>query len=198
MNKEFLFTVLGISILLWWASTYFLDIIRWQTIPHPYSYILWSILVGFNTYVLFTLSEWYSFAQGVINVLVCLIFSIMWLYYIHKIQRNWFDTFCLILAWWMFVYWYWTRNITNTVIITIIIDFVSCLPTLKKIWIQPWSETVKVYISSIIIASLTLITLDVMDINIIFWIYLIIINILIVWFAIGRRYYLKWWKSIFE
>ncbi len=98
----------------------------------------------------------------------------------------------------MILYWYVTRDIMNTVIMTIIIDLISSLPTLKKIWIQPWSETIKLYISSVAIAGFTIITLSNIDLNFIFWIYLIFINILIIGFGIGRRYYLRWWNSIFE
>jgi hypothetical protein len=54
------------------------------------------------------------------------------IYYYKKIHINWFDYFCVGLAILLLIYWFTTKNIRNTVILTAIIDLVAFLPTFKK------------------------------------------------------------------
>ena len=199
MEKELWFTLVSIAIL-WFGNFYYLrDILRWRSIPHPISYGIWFILISFNTYVLFLEREYYSFASWVFNSLTCLMFAGFGLYHYTKIERNWIDTICLILSICLIMYWLWSRNTTYSVMLTVIIDAIASLPTLKKSWLQPWTETLSLYFSSCIIASLTLLSLTMFTFETsIFWIYLILINLSIIIIGISRRYYLKGWKSLFE
>ncbi len=199
MEKELLFALVSI-IILWIGNFYYLrDILNGRSFPHPISYGIWFIFIGFNTYILATEREWYSFSIGLFNTLTCIIYTGFGIYYYSKIRKNWFDYLCLLLSILLILYWLWTRNNTNTIILTIIIDLIASLPTLKKIWLQPWTETISIYFSSFLVAALTIISLMTFTFDTTaFWVYLIVINLSIISIGVCRRWYLKGWKSIFE
>ncbi len=199
MTQELLFVI--ISILILWIGNFFYlrDILVGRSFPHPISYGIWFVLIGFNTYILAGEKEWYSFSIGLFNTLTCIIYAGFGIYCFSKIRKNGFDYFCLFLSFLLIAYWLWTRNNSNTIILTIIIDLIASLPTLKKAWLQPWTETISLYFSSFLVAALTILSLKTLTFDATaFWVYLIFINTSIINVCIFRRWYLKWWKSIFE
>lgn len=199
MEKELLFAVISTIFVIVGIIPLWKDILRWRTIPHPFTTGIWLILVGINLAVLFINREFYSFIPSIIIFMTLLWETIYWSLWIKKIQLNWFDGACLILSLWALVYFIITKNSINAVLITIVIDILAALPTLKKSWIQPWTETAWNYLIwwSAMLFTILALTSPNFETSLYWWVVLIV-DISIVLVLIFRRWYLKWWKSIFE
>lgn len=200
MEKELIFALISTGIFLVWSIPYLLDVIKKRTIPHPFSYGMWAILVWINTYLLFLEKEWYSFVPWFFNWLSCVILFFFWVIYFRKIRVNWFDWLCLILIILLVLFYSFTKNIYLTVWLTLIVDGIAFLPTFKKGWLQPWTETIIFYFAAgttQIFALLSFSWWQSVEATA-FWLYLLVANFLFFLMVFFRRYYLKWWNSIFE
>ncbi len=200
MPKELLFALISTAIYLVWAIPYWKDLILGKNIPHIFTYSLWWILVGFNVSVLIVHKEYFWLIPS------WLMFTSVsfWCYFgiksFSKISINWFDWLCF--WWWLVLVWYWfvSKNILRTVILTLILDFIAFLPTFKKWWLQPWSETAIMYFMSALWQISTIFSLSWFENieNMLFWWYLFVANLIFFFMVTIRRYYLRWWNSIFE
>ena len=175
------------------------DILKWRTIPHPFTTGVWFILVGFNTYVLWGSGEYWWLIPAWVALLTLMGETVVWWVSMKHISINWFDILCVILSIICMSYYIVFRDIIWSVIFTVFIDILIFLPTIKKWWLQPWTETAFNYIigwlwQACIVLTLTAPVLE----TSLFWLYVCIIDTSFVVILLSRRYYLKWWKSIFE
>ena len=200
MPKEVLFALISTAIYLLWAIPLWRDILRWRTTPHIFTYSLWLTLVWFNIFVLWSNKEFYTLIPTTVAVLSLCFGCIFGLKWIQKIRINWFDWLCFSLGIILVIYYFTSRNILYTVILTTIIDFIAFLPTFKKWWLTPWTESILIYLMSSVGQLFTLFSLYRFENieNTIFWWYLFFANLIFFFMVASRRYYLKWWKSIFE
>jgi hypothetical protein len=200
MEKELLFALISTGIYLVWAIPYWRDLVRGRTTPHLFTYSLWWMLVGFNVFVLVGNNEHYALIPSVLMFASLTWSTIYGIFIWEKIHINWFDWMCLSLWILLVVYWFSSGNILNTVILTLIIDLIAFLPTFKKWWLQPWTETILVYFMSSVGQVFTLLSLSGFENieNMIFWWYLFFANLIFFFMVAIRRYYLKGWKSVFE
>lgn len=199
MPKEIIFAIISIIIYLIGVIPYWRDTYSWRTIPHFFSNIVWLILVGFNAFVLFSSKEYLWFAPALLMTMSLIYTTIYGYRWIKKIHINWFDYLCLILAIWAVVYWVLDRNTLNTVIITTIIDLIAFLPTFKKGWIQPWTETILLYFMGSINQIFTFLAIASPNAETsIFWLYLFFANLIFFFMVFFRRWYLQGWGSIFK
>ena len=200
MEKEFIFALISTAIYLIGAVPYWIDLVKWKNIPHIFTYGLWFVLVSFNLYVLFDNQEWYALIPSVIMFLSLIFWCIYGILRFKQIQINWFDWLCGFLWVVLIVYWFISKDVLNTTILTLIIDFIAFLPTFKKGWIVPWTETIIVYFMSAVWQIATILSLSSFE-NIesmLFWWYLFFANLSFAILVFFRRYYLRWWNSIFE
>ncbi len=200
MEKELLFALISTLIYLVGIIPYWSDVIKGRTYPHPFTTWVWSVIVGFNTYVLFIAWEYYSFVPSLIMTFSLLFFWVwFWIMYFKKIHINWFDYLCLASTLLLLAYWWLSKNILHTVILTMIIDFIAFLPVFKKWWLQPWTETVFAYFMSWVNQIFTIWALSSPDLETsIFWIYMLVSNFIFCILVLYRRYSLKGWQSIFK
>lgn len=200
MNKELLFAIISTGIYLIGIIPYWRDVLKWRTYPHPFTTGVWTVLVGFNSYILYVNEEYYSFIPSLLMTISLVVFWIgFWIYSFRKIKINWFDYFCLILSILLLFYWFISQDVFNTVILTLIVDLIAFLPVFKKGWLQPWTETVFAYFMAWINQIFTFLALAIPNPETsLFWIYLLISNIIFCIVVLYRRWSLKWWKSLFE
>ena len=199
MQQEIIFAVISTVIYLIGVIPYWKDVLSWRTIPHIFSIWVWFILTSFNCYVLWLSREWLSFIPSII-MNISLIFSIFyWVKMFKLIRINWFDYMCLFLAWLLLIYYSISQNIFNTVILTIIIDFIAFLPTFKKGWLQPWTESIFIYLLAWINQIFTFLALSSPNLETsLFWLYIFFANIIFYCMVFFRRWYLRGWASISE
>lgn len=119
---------------------YLRDIFQRKTKPHVYTWLVWSITQG--TAVAGILYggggigaiELFS---GTILVLTVFLFSLK--YGSKNITKS--DTVILIAALLAILVWWKLNNPLAAVIIVSAIDFIGCIPSFRKTFVDPWSET---------------------------------------------------------
>ena len=194
MSQELIFALLSSIIFLIWAYPYIRDVLHWKTIPHLFTYVVWLILMSFNCFVIWNNREWMTLIPSILMWLSVLFWCIYGIPGLRKITINWFDYLCLWSAILLIGYWWMTKNILHTVILTTIVDLIAFLPTFKKWWLQPWTETIFFYFMWAINQILTLFSLSSLGNleNTIFWFYLFFANWIFFLMVAYRRYSLKW------
>ncbi len=199
MPQELLFALISSILLIIGIAPLWKDIIRWRTIPHPFTKWIWLILVSINIYILYANNQFIAMIAPII-LWCCLGWeAIIGIRKMQKVSMNWFDFLCLILSFLCLLYLIFFRNLQNAAILTIIVDFIAILPLFKKWWLLPWTETTWTYFISWVSQLFMILALANPNIEtMIFWAYVLIMDAILVLFIISRRYYLKGWKSIFE
>ncbi len=121
---------------------YLKDIFGKRTQPHLYTWIIWAITQG--TAAAISLSSGgglgaYGLAMAALFNTV--VFLLAFKYGTKNITKS--DTVILILALLAIVVWWQLNQPLLAVIMITVIDFVGYVPTFRKSWQEPWSETVK-------------------------------------------------------
>ncbi len=123
---------------------YLHDVISRKIQPHPYTWLVWSIVSG----VTLAGQILKGGGAGAIPVAVseactCIIFLFALRYGFKDIQRR--DTYALIIALLGLIPWALTKDPTISVVIVVCIDAVAFVPALRKTWHHPKSETPLLY-----------------------------------------------------
>lgn len=127
---------------------YLYDIIKRRVHPHPYTWFVWSIvscIIFFGQLAKGAGVGALPTAASEIFTIIIFLFSLQ--YGFRKIHH--IDTFFLIIALLGIIPWMFTKDPTISIIIAVSIDFVAFLPTLRKTWIQPKTETPLLYSSNV-------------------------------------------------
>jgi hypothetical protein len=122
------------------AYLYIVDIFRGNTKPHIYTWLIWAVLtvIGF-------LGQIHggggagAWATGVTSVYTILVFFLSLRYGTPDITN--FDKFCLALALLSIIPWVFTQNILLSVVLATLTDILGFLPTMRKTWNAPKSES---------------------------------------------------------
>ena len=139
---------------------YLTDIVRHKVKPHPYTWFVWSIV---SCIVFFGQLE-KGAGIGAIPTAAAEIFTII--IFLLSLQYSFFkdirpiDTVFLVLALAGLVPWYLTHDPTISVVIAVSIDFVAFLPTIRKTWRAPKTETPLLYASNVFRHALMLVSLQ--------------------------------------
>jgi hypothetical protein len=122
------------------AFLYIRDIFRGNTKPHIYTWLIWAIVI-----VIGFLGQWYggggagSWATGVTAIYTIFVFFLALRYGTPDITN--FDKICLTLALISIVPWLLTHNLLLSVILATFTDVIGFLPTIRKTWHAPRSES---------------------------------------------------------
>ncbi|MES2087944.1 MAG: hypothetical protein V4467_03035 [Patescibacteria group bacterium] len=120
---------------------YVRDIFLRKTKPHLYTWLIW-VITQITATVAFLKGgggNYGTFSLIVGNILVVLVFLLAFKYGTKNITKS--DTFVLISALAAVVVWWWLRNPWLSVLMISIIDGLGYLPTFRKSFEEPWSET---------------------------------------------------------
>lgn len=123
---------------------YLLDIIKKKVKPHPYTWLVWSIvscIVFFGQLAKGAGIGALPTAAAEVFTVIIFFFSLQYGFkHIRKI-----DTLFLIIALLGLVPWLLTKNPTISVVIAVGIDLVAFVPTIRKTWAEPRTETPLLY-----------------------------------------------------
>jgi hypothetical protein len=124
---------------------YFRDILKGKTIPHIYSWALW----GFVTLIVFALQL--SAGAGVASyvtlavALMCTTVAVMALRQKAKWDITVSDKIFFTLALLSVVIWLVAKQPVISAILTALIDVFGFMPTIRKSWNKPHTETLSMY-----------------------------------------------------
>ena len=134
---------------------YIQDIFRNKTKPHAYSWLIWSILLTVGVAAAFKEGAGYGAWASTINAALCLsVFFLSLQYGTKNITR--FDTICLLGALLAIALYLLLADPLLAVIVVALIDFVGFLPTMRKGYAEPWTETPSAFAIATLANSLSL------------------------------------------
>jgi hypothetical protein len=138
---------------------YVRDIIRKRVQPHPYTWLVWTLvscIVFFGQVARGAGIGALPTAASEIFTVIIFFFSLQ--YGFKNIRK--IDTFFLAIALLGLIPWLLTNDPTVSVIIAVSIDFVAFIPTIRKTWIRPETETPILYGTNVLRHILMLFSLQ--------------------------------------
>jgi len=128
---------------------YLKDIFAKKTTPHIYSWLIWAILQTVATVaILRENSFWSAIGVASLGLVSLTVFLLSFKYGTKNITL--FDTACLAGALIAISFWIFANNVFVSIILITIIDFIAFLPTYRKGYEEPYSETIFLFICSAI------------------------------------------------
>lgn len=123
---------------------YLIDIFKGRVKPHPYTWFIWSIV----SCTIFFGQLAKGAGVGAIPTAASEVFTIIIFFFSLKygfknIKKM--DTVLLVVALLGFIPWILTKDPTISVIIAVSIDFIAFVPSLRKTWADPTTETPVLY-----------------------------------------------------
>lgn len=138
---------------------YLRDIIKKRVQPHPYTWLVWSIvscIIFFGQLAKGAGIGAIPTAASEIFTIIIFFFSLQ--YGFKNIQKT--DTLFLIIALLGIIPWVLTKDPTISVIIAVSIDLVAFMPTIRKTYRAPQTETPMLYSMNVLRHILMLFSLQ--------------------------------------
>ena len=140
MNLKIISTIIATVIGIVAFLPYFRDIFLLKTKPHAYTWLIWSITQSTAVFGI-----WYgggswgalNLTVGTIFVIVIFLFSLK--YGTKNITKS--DTVILIAALCAILVWWFLDQPFISVIMVSAIDVIGYVPSFRKTYFEPWSET---------------------------------------------------------
>ncbi len=168
---------------------YLKDIFARRTQPHVYTWLVWAITQGTATAILFyggggwaTLGLAMAVAYNLVIISLCIKYGTK--------NITLADTVALITALIAIVVWWQLKQPLLAAIMVTVIDFLGYLPTFRKTFVEPWSETVKSWL--LFFLAMVFAVLALKEYNLLTLIYLsmvILCNLTVALISILRRPY---------
>ncbi len=138
---------------------YIRDIYRKTTTPHVYTWLIWTILQGTVVIAMFNNHAGFGVLSLATGTVLCAFTCIL---SIKNGTKNitTFDTICLIGALASICVYIFLKDTLLSIILMSVIDFVGFLPTLRKMYIEPHSETLAMYALFAFSGTFTLLALS--------------------------------------
>jgi hypothetical protein len=138
---------------------YLLDIVSGRVKPHPYTWLVWSIVSATVFFGMLAkgagIGALPTAASEVFTIIIFL-FSLKYGFaHVRKI-----DTVFLIVALLGIIPWILTKDPTLSVVIAVSIDLIAFVPTLRKTWAHPRTETPLLYSTNVLRHILALFSLQ--------------------------------------
>ncbi len=138
---------------------YLRDVIQNKIQPHPYTWLVWSIVSAVTFFGQVVKGGGIgSIPTGVAEAFTIIIFLFSLRYGFKNIVRK--DTYFLIIALLGLIPWALTNDPTISVITVVSIDVIAFIPTLRKTWHYPKSETPILFVMNVLRHVLTLFSLQ--------------------------------------
>lgn len=191
MDIKLLFAIAAVVVLIIGYIPYFKDIFAKTTKPHAYTWLIWGITQGTATAVAFYGgANWgvLSLAGG--TLLVAVVFLLSLKYGTKNITKS--DTGILVLALLAIVVWWQTNNPLYAVLMVTAIDALGYIPTLRKSWSEPYSETLSFWFTMSLVTILTIFSLSEYNpLTLTYLGMLVVANIVVLVLCILRRRYVQ-------
>ncbi|HVY68223.1 MAG TPA: hypothetical protein VHA30_05000 [Patescibacteria group bacterium] len=149
MNFKFYCALAAALVAVFSYLPYLRDIFRGRTRPHTFSWLIWIITLGTGLAgVLRGGGGWTILSMGTSILLECVVLLLSLRY--GRKNITWFDTAVLLLALAAILVWRQLQNPYLAVIMVSAIDFLGYLPSYRKVYFQPQSETLSTWIGYVL------------------------------------------------
>ncbi len=166
---------------------YLRDVVQKKIQPHPYTWLVWSIVSA----IAFLGQMAKGAGIGLLPTFCAEIFTVIIFFFSLRYgfkQIKKVDTYFLIIALLGLIPWWITKDPTLSVIIVVSIDLVAFIPTIRKTWKNPKSETPLLYSMNVGRHILTLFSLQAYNIATMFHsIAMIVTNTIMTGIIVGKK-----------
>lgn len=139
-----IFSIVAVALTFIAYFTYYRDIVKGKTRPHIYSWSLWGLL----TVLIVALqilggagpSTWVTASAGVLCLGVVLLSLKNGKRYITKS-----DTIVALLSLLAIIFWLVIKQPVASIIFVVVADLLAFIPTVRKSWNHPYTETLSLY-----------------------------------------------------
>lgn len=138
---------------------YLLDVFKKRIQPHPFTWLIWTLVSGIVFFGQVAKGAGIgALPTGAAEIFTLIIFLFSLRYGFKHITRT--DVFFFVTALLGIIPWVLTKDPTTSVIIAVSIDLVAFMPTLRKTWRYPHTETPTLYAMNVARHILTLFSLE--------------------------------------
>ena len=138
---------------------YLRDVIKKRVQPHPYTWLVWTVVSAITFFGQVAKGAGIgALPTAAAEIFTVIIFFFSLRYGFKQITKT--DTYFLIVALLGLIPWIITKDPTISVIIAVAIDLVAFIPTLRKTWRHPRSETPLLYSMNVLRHAMTLFSLS--------------------------------------
>ena len=157
-SKEFIAIIAGF-IAIAGNLPYLIDIVKKRVEPHPYTWLVWTIVSGITFFGQIAKGAGVgAVPTGAAEIFTIIIFLFSLQYGFKNIKK--IDTYFLVFALLGIIPWILTKDPTISIVIVVSIDLIAFVPTLRKTWNLPRSETPLLYGANVLRHVLTLFSLQ--------------------------------------
>ena len=187
MTIKLIFGLVAAVFAIYCFVPYIRDIFLKKTTPHMYSWFLWGLLQIIGAIAIIISGGGYGVLELSIGSLFCFyIFFLSFKYGTKDITR--FDTICLFSALFTIIIWIITKDALYAVLLISVIDFMAFVPTYRKGYKEPNSETVSNYFISALASSFAILALSAYSFTNVFYLAtLVCTNIVFAFLLLYRR-----------
>ena len=149
LDTKDLMGLVSVIIPLFGYGIYLRSVLRGQTKPHLFSWIVWTLSTG----IMFV-AQWQGGAEagcwvtGMTTVLCGLVAGYAFLRGEKNITRS--DWVALYGALMIIPVWWITKNVLWAVILSVVIEVMAFFPTFRKSWSKPWEENSILYMLEVL------------------------------------------------
>lgn len=185
--SSIIFWVISWILTLVFFAVYLSSILKWETKPHLYTALLYSLMTWLILYsqIVNDAGLWAVYL-GITFVFWCIIFLMSFKFWIKNIVLA--DKISLVLALFAIPIWYFSWNPLLSVILLMIVDLFSTIPTIRKTYVDPYSENSYVYLIEFLAILFSVLALTQVDfINAWYLLYIMIFDVLMCLIVFYRR-----------
>lgn len=166
---------------------YLRDVIREKIRPHPYTWLVWSVVSGIVFFGQIAKGAGIgALPTGISELFTLGIFAYSLRYGFKNVTRT--DTYFLGAALAGIIPWILSNDPTTSVIIAVSIDLIAFIPTLRKTWRLPETESYSLYGANVLRHILILFSLRAYNIaTVLHSIVMIVLNTLMSIFILRKR-----------
>ena len=145
-NMKFMFAMVAVLLTIFGSFIpYFIDIFKKKTKPHAYTWLIWTITQSIATAgLIYGRGGWGSLELIIGTFFVFVIFLISLKYGTRNITKS--DTIVLVVVLLAIVVWLQMHNPLLAVFMISAIDFLGYVPSFRKSFQEPWTETIMSWI----------------------------------------------------
>lgn len=147
MPLQTIFAILATAIALANKVPYITDIYRLKTTPHSYSWLIWTLLQVTGALIMLSGGAGFGVASLLAGTVLCGFIFLLSLRYGTK-NITTFDTICFVGALCATGVWFILHDAVLSILFVSAIDLLAFLPTFRKAYVEPYSETVSTYFLS--------------------------------------------------
>ncbi len=187
LSSQELFGIVSVLISLGATSIYILSILKKQTKPHLYTWLIWTTLptIGFFAQRHDDAGAG-SWATG-LTAASCLVITLLALRYGEKTHTT-SDKIAFIASLSAIIPWVLTKDPLGSVILISIIDLVAFYPTFRKSWRKPLEENLTTYTVSSTMMACSLFAMETITVTTMLYPCVFVLgNVVFIAFCLWRR-----------